>query len=101
MATFQPGTEIETSEPTVEVTVTASQPITPGAHSFQLIVVDDAGNKSEPMVVRLVVRDTQRPTAVLIAPEVVEFGQSFVLDGRRSSDVPPGRVVRFVWTMVS
>jgi hypothetical protein len=101
MATFQPGTEIDTAESTIEVTVTAPQPIAPGAHSFQLIVVDDAGNKSEPMVVRLVVRDTVRPTAVLIAPEVVEFGQSFTLDGRRSSDVPPGRVVRFVWTMVS
>jgi hypothetical protein len=100
MATFQPGTPIETTEPVVEVTVTPEAPLSTGRHRFQLVVVDDAGNTSDPDVVDVVVRDTQRPTAVLRAPEQAEFGRSFALDGRASSDVPPGRVVRFVWTLV-
>jgi hypothetical protein len=100
MATFKPGTEIETPDPTVEVTVTPTAPLPAGAHKFQLVVVDDSGNKSDPMVVGVIVRDTTKPTAVLIAPEQVEFGQSFILDGRKSSDVPPGKLARFIWTMV-
>jgi hypothetical protein len=100
MATFQPGTEVDTTDPTVEVTATIDQPIPTGAHKFQLVVEDDSGNRSDPIVVQVVVKDTQRPTAVLAAPELVEFGKSFVLDGRRSTDVPPGKVVRWIWTMV-
>jgi hypothetical protein len=100
MATFKPGTAVETPDPTVEVTVTAAAPLPAGAHKFQLVVVDDSGNTSDPIVVGVIVRDTLKPTAVLIAPEQVEFGQSFLLDGRKSSDVPPGKVVRYVWTMV-
>jgi hypothetical protein len=30
----------------------------------------------------------------------VEFGEAFGLDGRRSSDVAPGRVVKYIWTLV-
>lgn len=101
MAIFQPGQPVETTEPVVEVTVTPEAPLATGRHRFQLVVVDDAGNVSDPDVAEVIVRDTQRPTAVLTAPEQVEFGRSFVLDGRRSSDVPPGRVVRFVWTLVA
>ena len=100
MATFQPGTPIETTEPVIEVTVTPEAPLSTGRHRFQLVVVDDAGNPSDPDVVDVIVRDTQRPTAVLRAPDQAEFGRSFALDGRASSDVPPGRLVRFVWTLV-
>ena len=48
----------------------------------------------------VVVRDTQNPTAILKAPSQVEFGMSFLLDGRDSSDVPPGKVVKYIWTMM-
>lgn len=100
MANFIPGTDVVTTEGTVEVTVSANAPLAAGAHKFQLVVVDDSGNRSDPMVVTVIVKDTQKPTAVLIAPEQVEFGKSFVLTGTRSSDVPPGRVVQFIWTLV-
>jgi hypothetical protein len=100
MATFTPGSDVETTESSVEVTVTPTAPLSAGAHKFQLIVVDDSGNKSDPMVVTVIVKDTQKPTAVLNAPEQVEFGKSFVLTGVKSSDVPPGKVVRFIWTLV-
>ncbi len=100
MATFQPGTRIETDQPSIEVTVAPESPLPTGRHRFQLVVVDDSGNVSDPDEVVVIVKDTQRPTAVLDAPAQAEFGQSFLLSGKRSSDVPPGRVVKYIWTMV-
>jgi len=100
MADFIIGTSVETVEPTIDVTVTNEKPIPVGRRKFQLVVVDDAGNKSLPDVVEVVVKDTQNPTAILKAPSQVEFGKSFLLDGRGSSDVPPGKVVKYIWTML-
>ena len=101
MAQFVIGTPIETTEPSIEVTVDRAHPLAPGRHQFQLVVVDDSGNQSAPDVVEVIVRDTTKPTAVLDAPKTVETGQSFALQGNRSSDVPPGRIARFVWMMLS
>ena|SRR4028118_1049982 len=100
MAKFVIGTPIETTEPTVEVTVDPQTPLRVGRHRFQLVVTDDSGNQSLPDTVEIIVRDTTNPTAVIRAPTQVESGKSFNLDGRASSDVPPGRIVRFVWTML-
>lgn len=100
MAEFKPGAPVTTEEPVVEVTVSAELPLKPGRHQFQLVVEDDAGNVSLPDVVDVVVRDTIRPTAVLEAPKSVQPGQSFMLDGRRSSDVAPGKVVKYQWTLL-
>ncbi len=71
-----------------------------GTHTFELVVVDDAGNESLPNRVRVVVKDTERPTAVLEAPAEVELGDEFRLDGSRSLDVPPGKVEMYKWTLV-
>jgi hypothetical protein len=101
MPQFQIGAPVETEQPTVEVTVDANSPLPTGQHTFQLVVVDDSGNQSTPATVQVVVRDLTAPTAVIKAPTQVPFGQSFSLDGSASSDPPPGRVVKFVWTMVS
>ena len=100
MANFVIGTAIETTAPTVEVTVDVNNPLPVGRHKFQLVVVDQEGNQSLPDVVEVIVKDTQNPTAVIKAPAQAELGQSFVLDGRGSSDVPPGKVVKFTWTML-
>ena len=100
MPIFKPGEAIETQEPTIEVTANAELPLLPGRHQFQLVVEDDAGNRSDPDIVDVIVRDTVRPTAVLEAPKTVQPGQTFTLDGRRSSDVAPGRVVKFEWTLL-
>lgn len=100
MATFVIGTPVETADPTVEFTVDPAAPLAPGRHRVQLVVFDDAGNQSLPDAVEFIVRDTQAPTAVLSVPSQVELGASFLLDGRRSSDVAPGRVVRYVFTLV-
>ncbi len=100
MANFVIGTAIETTEPTIEVTVTAASPLAPGRYRFQLTVSDDSNNRSLPDVVEVIVKDTKNPTAVLKLPAQVEAGQSFLLDGRGSSDVPPGRVVKYSWTFM-
>jgi hypothetical protein len=101
MPQFVPGQPIETETPVVEVTVTRDKPLPPGQHRFHLIVTDDAGNVPTPAVVEVVVRDSQKPTAVLDAPRQVEAGQSFQLSGSRSTDIAPGRIVRYQWMMLS
>ncbi len=101
MPEFRTGVPIETADPVVEVTVTPTSPLAAGRHQFQLVVVDDSGNASTPSVVEVIVRDTQKPTAVLDAPREVESGNSFQLSGRRSSDIPPGRIVSYRWTLLT
>jgi hypothetical protein len=101
MANFTIGTKVTTAENTISVDVTPAAPLSPGKHHFQLVVVDDAGNESDPSVAEIIIKDSTKPTAVLrIAPTQVEPGVSFNLDGRESSDVPPGKVVQYIWTMV-
>ena len=97
MPEFRVGQAVVTDNPEVEVTVAPNAPLPPGRHRFQLVVADDSGNSSDPSVVEVIVRDTQKPTAVLDAPREVELGRSFQLSGRRSSDVG-GRIVRYTWT---
>ena len=101
MAIFKPGEPIDTDTATIEVTANADLPLRPGRHQFQLVVEDDAGNRSDPDIVEVVVRDTIKPTAVLEAPKLLQPGQTFNLDGRRSSDVAPGQLVKFEWTLLS
>ena len=101
MATFNIGTTITTPDAVVSVDVTPTAPLPPGVHHFQLIVVDDAGNQSAPAVAQIVIKDTTRPTAVLsIAPSQVDPGVPFRLDGSKSVDVPPGKIEKFIWTMI-
>jgi hypothetical protein len=100
MAKFSIGVSVESADPGVEVTISPDAPLPVGRHRFQLVVVDDSGNSSLPDAVEIIVRDSKNPTAVITAPTQVEFGESFGLDGRKSSDVAPGRVVKYVWTLV-
>jgi hypothetical protein len=101
MAEFKLNTPIETSDPTIEVTVSTTDPLPIGPVRFQLVVFDEQNNPSIPAFLEVTIRDTQLPTAVLDGPrEGVEFGQSFSLSGERSSDVEPGKIVRYEWTMV-
>ena len=81
MPQFVAGQPLETETPVVEVTVTRDKPLPSGQHRFQLIVSDDAGNVSAPAMVEVIVRDSQKPTAVLDAPRQVKTGQSFSFPG--------------------
>ncbi|MEP6919748.1 MAG: hypothetical protein ABI967_01395 [bacterium] len=97
MAEFRPGQAVQTETPEIEVTVTATAPLPPGRHHFQLVVEDDSGNRSEPSVTEVIVRDTTKPTAVIDGPREVEVGRNFQLSGKRSSDIG-GKIVRYTWT---
>jgi len=101
MAKFIIGTPVATDDPGIEVTVSAESPLPVGRHTFQLVVEDDSGNSSQPDTVDIIVRDTQAPTAVIDGPRAAELGQSFSLSGKRSSDVAPGKVVKYIWTLLS
>lgn len=98
MAEFNVNVDVTTPEPTVEVTVGPDRPLPLGRQRFQLIVVDDAGNRSAPDEVVVIVADQDAPTAVLRAPSLVGFQRSFNLDGQASFDVGGGRVVQYIWT---
>jgi hypothetical protein len=100
MATFTVGAPVTTADPFVTVDSTTATPFPKGQHTFQLIVIDDLGVHSDPVTVDIVVRDATKPTAVLVAPPAVAFGQSFKLDGSKSSALAPGKVVQYVWTML-
>jgi hypothetical protein len=101
LANFEIGKPVETDEPTVEVTLDSSNPLPVGQHVFELVVVDDSGNKSVPARASVVVRDNEAPTAVIRAPSQVGFAQSFKLDGSASIDRRPGKVVHYTWTLVN
>ncbi len=98
MAEFVVNTPVVTPEPLVEVTVTPSRPIALGRHRYQLVVVDDAGNRSAPDTVTVIVADQDAPTAVIRAPRITAFNRSFELDGSASFDAGGGRIVQYVWT---
>jgi hypothetical protein len=98
MPTFKPNTPIVQKEP----------PLPLGANRFRLVVVDEAGNESEPVFLDVVVRDTEKPTAVLDVVDasgrrvepVMSFGQSFILTGARSTDVGGGKVAEYRFTLM-
>lgn len=102
MAVFTTGQPVVTNVPHVDVTVTPpAAPLLPGVHRFQLIVVDDSGNLSDPTFADIVVVDDKKPTAVIDAPATVPSGVSFSLSGARSSDIAPGRVIEYRWTRLT
>ena len=108
---FQSTAEVKTKDALLKVAVTADNPLPIGPHIFELEVIDKAGNRSVPVRVQLVVRDSQAPTAVLnvadaqgrILPEaVVELGEGFILSAKGSKDVAPGTGIEsFTWRLVS
>lgn len=112
MATFTINQDVVTTPSAtdpgnlIEVSIDPRKPLPIGIHRFQLIVVDQAGNKSAAAVVDIRVIDTTAPTAILgtanadnvVVKPVFSFGQSFKLDGRQSTDAGGGSIVQYVWT---
>jgi hypothetical protein len=113
MATFKPGvdTVVEAKDDSLlEVQVDRANPMPVGKHVFQLIVTDDADNKSTPATVTVIVLDTAVPTAVIdfvdsqgrthAEPEVrISFTEKFALSGKRSHDLG-GQVRMWTWTLL-
>ena len=108
MVKFVENKPVVQKNPDVKVDVNAANPLPIGANRFQLVVVDDSGNESEPTFVEVIVKDNARPTAVLdmvdgrnqrVTPQV-DFGKPFILSGRRSRDKEPGKIVEYRFTLV-
>lgn len=106
MPEFKPNVEVIQKEPLVSVDIKQDSPLPAGKYRFRLVVVDDGNNESDPAFLDVLIRDTERPTAVLdivdangalTSPEVA-VGATFRLSGARSSDVAPGKIkaYRFV-----
>jgi hypothetical protein len=101
MPVFKVGASQTTTTGTVEVTVTPTAPLPPGTHRFQLVVVDDSGNQSDPVTTDVVIKDTIKPVAQIKPVDTIQPGQTFSLDGSGSTDTLPGKVVQWIWTMLS
>lgn len=103
MPEFKPNVPVVQKDPLVSVDVKQNNPMPPGRYRFQLVVIDDGDNESDPAFIDVIVRDTERPTAVIdmvnadgaMVDAVVSVGSTFFLSGARSSDVPPGKVKAF------
>src|SRR5687767_11763367 len=80
---------IEAAAPdaTLVINVDPNKPLKPGTYVFQLEVMDDAENRSAPVLAKLVVIDDALPNAIISAPRTVSFGRSFTLSGKESTDV--------------
>jgi hypothetical protein len=107
MANFIINQDVATDTNTIEVTIDPTNPLPVGTHSFQLVVVDDSGNKSGAAVVTITVIDTTVPTAAVFATNVdggqintVPYGQVFLLNGTKSFDSGGGKVVKYIWTLL-
>ena len=109
MAEFKPNVPVVQTDPLVSVDIKQDSPMPPGKYRFQLVVVDDGDNTSDPAFLDVIIQDTERPTAVLdmvdsngarIGDPTVQIGKSFSLSGARSSDVAPGTVKGYRFTLL-
>jgi hypothetical protein len=108
MAIFKFNQPIIQPDPVIKVDISAADPLPIGANRFQLIVVDDEGNESEPTFVDVIVQAPTNPTAVLdvvdsnlkpVEPRVA-FGKPFILSAARSLDVDAGKIVEYRFTLI-
>jgi hypothetical protein len=108
MAEFKPKVPVVQADPVVTVDVKPGSPLPVGPLTFQLVVVDDSGNESAPAIINVIVRDTDKPTAVLEvvdklgnrADTTIPSGASFILSGARSTDLPPGKIKEYRFTLL-
>jgi hypothetical protein len=108
MAEFKTNVPVVQKESVVTVDVARDAPMPVGAHRFRLVVVDDSGNESEPAFIDVVIIDTEKPTAILDVVDAngrrieptVPAGTSFILSAARSSDVAPGKIREYQFTLL-
>lgn len=109
MPKFEVNKPIAQPDPVIKVDVTPDAPLPLGANRFSLVVVDSAGNTSEPAIIEVIVKDLDKPTAVLDVVDdagkridpIVGHGKTFILSGARSADLPPGKITEFRFTLLN
>ena len=92
--------DVAAPDSTLIIVMDPANPLPIGSYTFQLRVVDDSKNPSEAIQHRLIVIDTQAPSAIISAPRTVPFGQDFTLSGAESRDVGGGTIARYEWTLI-
>jgi hypothetical protein len=98
MAEFVPNQPITQDTPVIDVTFGAVvKALPPGTHTFQLVVVDDLGVQSDPVIEQVIVQG--KPVAVLEGPTRVAAGTPFKLDATKSN-VSSGKIVKYIFTRI-
>jgi hypothetical protein len=98
MAEFVVNKPVTQDAPIADVTFSNAVPaLPPGTHTFQLVVVDDLGVSSDPVIEQVIIQG--KPVAVLTAPDRVAFGLPFRLDGSKSN-VPGGKIAKWIFTRI-
>jgi chitodextrinase len=92
--------QVAAPDATLIIVVDSTNPLKVGSYTFQLEVVDDSGNRSQPTQARLFVVDSQAPSAIISAPRTVPFASDFTLSGVESSDVGGGTIAQYIWTLI-
>ncbi|MFW2349980.1 hypothetical protein [Qipengyuania sp.] len=109
MAKFVRNKPVQSDAPNVKVELATGEQLDLGANRFKLVVVDDAGNESEPAFIDVIVKDAAKPTAVLdlvdgngkvLGDLTVKQGDTIILSGARSKDQAPGKVVSYTFTWI-
>jgi hypothetical protein len=96
------GAPVVTADATVTVAASVTNPVDPGDHLFQLVVVDENGVESIPAEQKVTISpDDRKPQAVLMAMPAVAFGQPFTLDGTESTPVPGHQITSYKWIMMT
>ncbi len=108
MAKFVKDVPVYQGDPAA-LEVLGDPPWPAGTSRLQLIVVDDAGNQSDPVFVDIAVKQRPRPTAALalvdsqgkaITPARVPAGAGFTLSAAGSTAVAPAKIVEYRFTLV-
>jgi len=92
--TFALKKPVETATPTVDA---ALENTAPGKYTFELVVIDDLGNESQPVTTEVEVREL--PVAKIVALKPVPVGKPFTLNGGEST--PQQHIKTYRWTLVS
>ena len=92
---FALNKHVETTTPSVEAMITGATPET--NYTFQLVVIDDAGNESQPVTTVVEVRGI--PVAKITGPKIAVAGKPITLEAAGSG--PEGKIKTYRWTLVS
>ena len=93
--TFAPGQDFSTDQPVLEAAI--DKPVPGTEYTFQLVVVDELGHESQPVTVKVTLRDL--PVAAIAPPKPSVVGKPIILDASGSG--PQGQIKSYHWKLVT
>ena len=94
MPLFVPNVPVVRTTPDIEID---SRELGLGSHVFELVVVDDDGNRSAPFRCKVAVVPPTKPVAVITPPSRIVAGAAFQLGGEQSVAPTGRRLVLYQW----